>query len=118
MTTFQSTPVQNISSAQIIRPAQCLIPGPEPEASTVTVPDQGVFIAGSLSRHVHEWNLITDDYISLSAIKGVSLPLIGKPQTRCPSQKELGERRVDQVIDEALKVVVSSDLVLTSQIFL
>ena len=67
---------------------------------------------------MHEWNLITDDYISLSAIKGVSLPLIGKPQTRRPSQKELGERRVDQVIDEALKVVVSPDLVLTSQIFL
>ena len=72
-----------------------------------------MFIAGSLSRHVHEWNLITDDYISLNAINGVSLPLIGKPQTRRPSQKELGERRVDQVIDDAIKVAVFSDLVLT-----
>ena len=72
-----------------------------------------MFIAGSLSRHVHEWNQITEDYISLSAIKGVSLPLIGKPQIRRPSQKELGERRVDQVIDDAIKVAVFSDLVLT-----
>ena len=110
--------MQSISYAQSISPAQCLISGPEPEASTVTVPDQGVFTAGSLSRHVHEWNQITEDYISLSAIKGVSLPLIGKPQIRRPSQKELGEKRVDQVIDEAIKVVVSPGLVLTSLIFL
>ena len=97
--------MQSISYTQSISSAQ-LTSGPEPTASAVTVPDQGVFIAGSLSRHINEWSQVTDDYISLNAINGVSLPLIGKPQTRRPSQKELGEERVDQVIDAAIKVVV------------
>ena len=58
-------------------------------------------------RHVHEWSQITDDYISLQAIRGVKLPLIGRPPVRCPSNTELDERRVDPVIDEAIKVVPS-----------
>ena len=97
--------MQNISYTQSVSSAQ-LTSGPEPAVSAVSVPDQGVFIAGSLSRHFNEWKQITDDYTSLNAINGVSLPLIGKPPTRQPSQEELGEERVDQVIDEALKVVV------------
>merc|ERR1712082_601776 len=36
-----------------------------------------------------EWSQIKDDYISLQAIRGVKLPLIGKPPVRCPSQTEL-----------------------------
>ena len=35
------------------------------------------------------------------------LPLIGRPPVRCPSRAELDERRVDPVIDEAIKVVSS-----------
>ena len=92
---------------------QCLSPGPEPGALTVTVPDQGKFTAGVLTRHVHEWSQITQDYISLQAVRGVLLPLTGKPPIGRPSQRELDERRVDQVIDDAIKVAVFSDLVLT-----
>ena len=106
MTTYQSTSTQ------------CLNPGPEPKALTATVPNQGKFTAGVLTRHVHEWSQITDDYISLQAIRGVILPLIGKPPLRRPSQTELDERRVDPVIDEAIKVVVFSGLVLTSLTYL
>ena len=65
-----------------------------------------------------EWSQITNDYISLQAIRGVKLPLIGKPPVRCPSQTELDERRVDPVIDEAIKVVVFSGSVLTSLTYL
>ena len=106
MTTDQSTSTQ------------CLNPVPEPKTLTATVPNQGKFAAGVLTRHVHEWSQITDDYISLQAIRGVKLPLIGKPPVRCPSQTELDERRVDPVIDEAIKVVVFSGLVLTSLTYL
>ena len=97
---------------------QCLSPGPEPSVPAVTVPDQGKFGAGVLTRHVHEWSQITDDYATLQAIRGVKLPLIGKPPVRCPSQTELDERRVDPVIDEAIKVVVFSGLVPTSLTYL
>ena len=95
MTTYQSTSTQ------------CLSPGPEPKTPIVTVPNQGQFAAGVLTRHVHEWSQITDDYISLQAIRGVKLPLIGRPPVRCPSNTELDERRVDPVIDEAIEVVPS-----------
>ena len=54
------------------------------------------------------WSKITDDYISLQAIRGVKPPLIGRPPVTCPSNTELDERRVDLVIDEAIKVVVFS----------
>ena len=113
MTTYQSTSAQSISPAQSFSPAQSPSPGQEPGALTATVPDQGKFTAGGLTRHVHEWSLITDDYITLQAVRGVLLPLIGKPPTRRPSQRELDERREDQVIGEAIKVVVFSDLVLS-----
>ena len=95
MTTCQSTSTQ------------CLRVGPEPKTLIVKVPNQGQFRAGALTRHVQEWSYITDDYITLQAIRGVKLPLIGRPPVRCPSRVELDERRVDPVIDEAIKVVSS-----------
>ena len=58
---------------------------------------------------------MTDDYISLQAIVGVKRPLLGKPPLRHASKVELDERRVDPVIDEAVKVV-STQAVLVSLI--
>ena len=71
----------------------------------MTVPQQGKFIAGELTRHLNAWRHVTDDYISLQAIVGVRIPLLGKPPLRRASKAELDERRVDPVIDEAIKVV-------------
>ena len=48
---------------------------------------------------------VTDDYISLQAIAGVKILLIGKPPLCRATKVELDERRVDPVIDEAVKVV-------------
>ena len=58
---------------------------------------------------------MTDDYVSLQAIVGVKIPLVGKPPVRRASKAELDERRVDPVIDEAVKVV-STQAVLVSLI--
>ena len=58
---------------------------------------------------------MTDDNISLQAIVGVKIPLLGKPPVRRASKAELDERRVDPVIDEAVKVV-STQAVLVSLI--
>ena len=41
----------------------------------MTVPNQGQSRAGALTRHVHEWSQITDDYTTLQAIRRVKLPL-------------------------------------------
>ena len=73
----------------------------------MTVPQQGQFKAGALTRHLNAWRQVTDDYISLQAIVGVKIPLLGKPPVRHASRAELDERRVDPVIDEAIKVVPS-----------
>ena len=51
------------------------------------------------------WRQVTDDHISLQAIAGVKIPLIGKPPHCHATKVELDERRVDPVIDEAVKVV-------------
>ena len=59
------------------------------------------------------WRQVTDDYISLQAIAGVKIPLTGKPPLCCATKVELEERRVDPVIDEAVKVV-STQAVLVS----
>ena len=48
---------------------------------------------------------MTDDYVSLQAIRGVKIPLTGKPPVRRASRTELDERRADPVIDEAIKIV-------------
>ena len=81
----------------------------------MTVPQQGQFIAGTLTRHLDAWRQVTEDYVSLQAIVGVKIPLIGKPPVRRASRVELDERRVDPVIDEAVKVV-STQAVLVSLI--
>ena len=57
---------------------------------------------------------MTDD-ISLQAIMGVKIPLLGKPLVRHASKAVLDERRVDPVIDKAVKVV-STQAVLVSLI--
>ena len=84
---------------------QCLSVGPGPRTQSVTVPQQGQFIAGALTRHLNAWRQVTDDYVSLQAIVGVKIPLVGKPPVRRASRAELDERRVDPIIDEAVKVV-------------
>ena len=91
--------------ARSINPIQCLRVGPEPRTLSVTVPNQGQFVAGVLTRHVQEWSNVTEDYVTLQAIRGVKLPLIGRPPVRRPSRAELDEWRKDPVIDEAIKVV-------------
>ena len=81
----------------------------------MTVPQQGQFIAGALTRHLDAWRQVTDDYVSLQAIVGVKIPLVGKPPVRRASRAELDERRVDPIKDEAVKVV-STQAVLVSLI--
>ena len=79
----------------------------------MTVPQQGNFIAGELTRHLDAWRQVTDDYISLQAIVGVKIPLLGKSPLHRASKAALDERREDPVIDEAVKVV-STQAVLVS----
>ena len=91
--------------ARSINPIQCLKVGPEPRTLAVTVPNQGQFVAGVLTRYEQEWSSVTEDHVTLQAIRGVKLPLIGRPPVRRPSRVELDEWRKDPVIDEAIKVV-------------
>ena len=79
----------------------------------MTVPNQGQFVAGALTRHVEEWSQVTDDYVSLQAIVGVKIPLTGKPPVCRASRAELDERRVDPVIDEAVKVVSTQEVLVS-----
>ena len=79
----------------------------------MTVPNQGQFVAGVLTRHIEEWSQVTDDYVSLQAIVGVKIPLTGKPPVRRASKAELDERRVDPVIDEAVKVVSTQEVLVS-----
>ena len=79
----------------------------------MTVPNQGQFVAGALTRHVEEWSQVTDDYVSLQAIVGVKIPLTGKPPVHCASRAELDKRRVDSVIDEAIKVVSTQEVLVS-----
>ena len=78
----------------------------------LAVSQQGQLLAEALTKH---WCQVTDDDISLQAIVGVKIPLLGKPPVRRASKAELDERRVDPVIDEAVKVV-STQAVLVSLI--
>ena len=89
---FSPAPLKTISN-----PTQCLSVGPGPWTQSVTVPQQGKFIAGELTRHLNAWRHVTDDYISLQAIVGVKIPLLGKSPLRRASKAELDERRVDPV---------------------
>ena len=69
----------------------------------------------SQSNFRRNWRQVTDDDISLLAIMGVKIPLLGKPPVRRASKAEVDERRMDPVIDEAVKVV-STQAVLVSLI--
>ena len=76
----------------------------------LAVSQQGQLLAEALTRN---WRQVTDDDISLLAIMGVKIPLLGKPPVRRASKAEVDERRMDPVIDEAVKVV-STQAVLVS----
>ena len=88
--------------------------GPEPKTLTVTVPNQGQFRAGVLTRFIQEWSDITDDPVTLQAIKGVKLPMTSKPPVRRPTKAELSVRREEPAIDAAIKVAHIQVLVLVS----
>ena len=81
----------------------------------MTAPQQGQFIAGALTRHLDAWRQVTEDHVSLQAIMGVKIPLIGRPPVRRASRAELDKRSVDPVLDKAVKVV-STQAVLVSLI--
>ena len=104
--------------ARSINPIQCLRVGPEPKTLTVIVPNQGQFVAGVLTRHEQEWSNVTDDPVTLQAIRGVRLPMIARPPVKRPSRVELDERRKEQAIDAAIKVAPYQVLVLVSLNFL
>ena len=68
------------------------------------VPNQGLFRAGALPRFLQEGSNVTDDPVTLQAIRGVRLPMIARPPVRRPSRAELDERRKELAIDAAIKV--------------
>ena len=82
----------------------------------MTVPNQGQFRAGVLTRFIQEWSDITDDPVTLQAIKGVKLPMTSKPPVRRPTKAELSVRRDEPAIDAAIKVAPIQVLVLVSLI--
>ena len=84
---FSPAPLKTISNS-----TQCLSAGPGPWTQLVTVPLQGKFLAGGLTRHLNAWRQVTDDYISLQGIAGVKIPLIGSPPLRHATNVELDER--------------------------
>ena len=90
--------------ARSSNPVQCLEVGPEPQSLTVVVPNQGRFVAGVLTRYEQEWSNITDDPVTLQAIRGVKLPMIAKPPVQRPSREVLNTRREEPAIDAAIKV--------------
>ena len=83
---------------------QYLRVGQDPKTNTVKVPNQGQFRAGALTRFLQEWSNVTDDPVTLQAIRGVRLPMIARPPVRRPSRAELDERRKEPAIDAAIKV--------------
>ena len=83
---------------------QYLWVGQDPKTITVKVPNQGQFRAGALTRFLQEWSNVTDDPVTLQAIRGVRLPMIARPPVRRPSRAEMDERRKEPAIDAAIKV--------------
>ena len=81
---------------------------------SVNVPNQGQFRAGALTRFLQEWSDITDDPVTLQAIRGVKLPMTSKPPVRRPTKAELSVRREEPAIDAAIKVAPIQVLVLVS----
>ena len=104
--------------ARSINPVQCLKVGTEPQTLTVIVPNQGRFVAGVLMGHEQEWSNVTDDPVTLQAIRGVRLPMIARPPVQRPSRVVLEERRKEPAIDAAIKVAPYQVLVLVSLNFL
>ena len=104
--------------ARSIKPIQCPKVGPEQKTLTVIVPDQGRFVGGVLTRHEQEWSNVTNDPVTLQAIRGVKLPMIARPPVRRPTREELNTRREEPAIDAAIKVAPYQVLVLVSLNFL
>ena len=65
-------------------------------------------------RYEQEWSNITDNPVTLQAIRGVKLPMIAKPPVQRPSREVLKERRKDPAIDAAIKVALIQVIVLNS----
>ena len=100
--------------ARSIKPSQCLRASQDPKTLSVIVPNQGQFRAGTLTRFLQEWSDITDDPVTLQAIKGVKLPMTSRPPVRRPSKAELSVRMEEPAIDAAIKVAPIQVLVLVS----
>ena len=90
------------------------------------MPSQGQFQAAELRNHTLKWQEITQDQISLKAIRGVKIPLISTPPLRCATKEELARKRVDVVIDKevdellqlgAIQVVPNNSMVFLSNVF-
>ena len=72
--------------ARSINPVQCLKVGTEPQTLTVIVPNQGRFVAGVLTRYEQEWSNITDDPVTLQAIRGVKTSNDSQTPSTAPLQ--------------------------------
>ena len=86
----------------------------------------GPFQAGVLIKHLEEWQDMTQDFISLQAIRGVTIPLLKTPPLRLPSKEELTRRTLDPVVEEnisemlqlgAIKEVPQNSRVFLSRVF-
>ena len=108
-TSSRTTPLRlNISTTQHLWAGQVS------KTISVNVPNQGQFRAGALTRFFQEWSDITDDPVTLQAIKGVKLPMTSKPPVIRPTKTELSVRRDEAAIDAAIKVAPIQVLVLVS----
>ena len=83
--------------------ARCWFLGSSSQKSSFSYYYQGQFRAGVLTRFIQEWSDITDDPVTLQAIKGVKLPMTSRPPVRRPSKAELSVRKEEQAIDAAIK---------------
>ena len=92
--------------------------GQVPKTISVNVPDQGQFRAGALTRFLREWSNITDNPVTLQAIRCVKLPMIARPPVQRPSRAVLEERREEPAIDAAIEVAPYQVIVLVSLNFL
>ena len=70
---------------------------------TVIVPDQGQFEAAVLTNHLKDWQEISQDPVTIQAIKGVKLPLRSTPPIRCPTKEDLERWDEDPVVDSSIK---------------
>ena len=70
---------------------------------TVKVPDQGQFKAAVLKDHLKDWQEISQDPVTIQAVRGVKLPLRSTPPTRCPTKEDFERRDEDPVVDASIR---------------